>query len=207
MFCPAQLVSLSFRLSKFCLALLWPSHHMVSGHLLLEKLHGGWCWGNRVLVPILPIIFIPFIFVSIKSRASKSILLFLTLASGGFQLTAVCTKTHECSVLRDQITSTAKYTPKSASLNHLSVSAQTGQRHTALPLFSSWTFIRTHYRPIFIRLFRRTESEANPCAELSWPKFALSQRFFGNACLAHCHHVLIALRATHPCLNWKRHLQ
>ena len=73
-----------------------------------KSYQGGWCWGNRLLVPILPIIFIPFVFVSIKSRASKAILLFLTLASGGIQLTAACTKTHECSILRDQITSTTE---------------------------------------------------------------------------------------------------
>lgn len=73
-----------------------------------KSYQGGWCWGNRLLVPILPIIFIPFIFVSIKSRASKAILLFLTLASGGIQLAAACTKTHECAVLRDQITSTTE---------------------------------------------------------------------------------------------------
>ncbi len=71
-----------------------------------KSYQGGWCWGNRLLVPILPIFFIPFAFVPIKSRASKAILLFLTLASGGIQLTAACTKTHECSILRDQITST-----------------------------------------------------------------------------------------------------
>ena len=73
-----------------------------------KSYQGGWCWGNRLLVPILPIIFIPFAFVSIKSRASKAILLFLTLASGGIQLTAACTKTHECSILRDKITSTTE---------------------------------------------------------------------------------------------------
>ena len=71
-----------------------------------KSYQGGWCWGNRLLVPILPIIFIPFAFVSIKSPASKSILLFLTLASSGIQLAAACTKTHECSVLRNQIATT-----------------------------------------------------------------------------------------------------
>ena len=73
-----------------------------------KSYQGGWCWGNRLLVPILPIFFIPFAFVSIKSRTSKTILLFLSLASGGIQLVAACTKTHECSVLRDQITSTTE---------------------------------------------------------------------------------------------------
>lgn len=73
-----------------------------------KSYQGGWCWGNRLLVPILAIFFIPFAFVSIKSRTSKAILLFLTLASGGIQLVAACTKTHECSVLRAQITSTTE---------------------------------------------------------------------------------------------------
>ena len=71
-----------------------------------KSYQGGWCWGNRLLVPILPIFFIPFAFVPIKSRASKAILLFLTLASSGIQLAAACTKTHECSVLRNQIATT-----------------------------------------------------------------------------------------------------
>lgn len=71
-----------------------------------KSIQGGWCWGNRLLVPILPILFIPFAFVPIKSLASKAILVFLTLASGGIQLATACTKTHECSVLRDQITTT-----------------------------------------------------------------------------------------------------
>jgi hypothetical protein len=69
-----------------------------------KSYQGGWCWGNRLLVPILPIFFIPFAFVPIKSCTSKVILLFLTLASGWIQLVSACTKTHECSVLRDQIT-------------------------------------------------------------------------------------------------------
>jgi hypothetical protein len=71
-----------------------------------KSIQGGWCWGNRLLVPILPILFIPFAFVPVKSLATKAILLFLTLASGGIQLAAACMKTHECSVLRDQITAT-----------------------------------------------------------------------------------------------------
>ena len=50
--------------------------------------------------------FIPFAFVPVKSCASKVILLFLTLASSGIQLAAACTKTHECSVLRNQIATT-----------------------------------------------------------------------------------------------------
>ena len=71
-----------------------------------KSIQGGWCWGNRLLVPILPILLIPFAFVKIRSIASKVILFFLTLISCGIQLASVCMKTHECSVLRSQITNT-----------------------------------------------------------------------------------------------------
>jgi hypothetical protein len=94
------------KFAKLCFGLL------VTWFLVMcfwKSYQGGWCWGNRLLVPIMPIFFIPFAFVPIKSRASKAILLFLTLASGGIQLTAACTKTHECSLLREQISSTTGF--------------------------------------------------------------------------------------------------
>lgn len=71
-----------------------------------KSIQGGWCWGNRLLVPMIPILFIPFVFVPVKSLASKSILLVLALSSCWIQIVAASTKTHECSVLRNQITST-----------------------------------------------------------------------------------------------------
>jgi hypothetical protein len=74
-----------------------------------KSIQGGWCWGNRLLVPILPILLIPLAFFKIRSFASKVILVFLTISSCGIQLTSVCIKTHECSVLRNQITNTTGY--------------------------------------------------------------------------------------------------
>jgi hypothetical protein len=77
-----------------------------------KSIQGGWCWGNRLLVPIIPIFFIPFAFVSIKSFYSKSILFVLTISSAWIQIAATFTKTHECSVLRNEITaSTSLITP------------------------------------------------------------------------------------------------
>ena len=47
---------------------------------------------------------------------------------------------------------------------------------------------------------------ANPCPEISWPRFALPRRFIGHACLACRHHVLIAVQVSHPSFNRKRPL-
>lgn len=67
-----------------------------------KSYQGGWCWGNRLLVPIIPIFFIPFIFVPIKSYSAKLILLSLSILSCTIQLAASCSKTHECSILRQE---------------------------------------------------------------------------------------------------------
>ena len=91
------------KFAKLCFGLL------VTWFLVMcfwKSYQGGWCWGNRLLLPILPILSIPFAFVPIKSLSSKAILLVLALSSGWIQLAAACTKTHECSVLRNQITTT-----------------------------------------------------------------------------------------------------
>jgi hypothetical protein len=91
------------KFAKLCIAIL------ATWFLLMcfwKSIQGGWCWGNRLLVPIIPILFIPFAFVPLKSLASKAILLLLALSSCWIQIVAACTKTHECSVLREQITAT-----------------------------------------------------------------------------------------------------
>ena len=59
----------------------WPSGHMVSSHVLLEKLSKvGGAGETACFVPILPILIIPFAFVPIRvTLPQKLILLFLTL--------------------------------------------------------------------------------------------------------------------------------
>ena len=64
---------------------------------------GGYCWGNRLLVPIIPFCFIPFAFLPFNKklvRISVGIVILLSLV---IQVSAVFTKIHETSVLRSKI--------------------------------------------------------------------------------------------------------
>jgi hypothetical protein len=64
---------------------------------------GGYCWGNRLLVPIIPFCFIPFAFLPFDKklvRISMGIVILLSLV---IQASAVFTKVHETSVLRSKI--------------------------------------------------------------------------------------------------------
>lgn len=64
---------------------------------------GGYCWGNRLLVPIIPFCFIPFAFLPFDKklvRISMGIVILLSLV---IQASAVFTKFHETSVLRSKL--------------------------------------------------------------------------------------------------------
>ena len=59
------------------------------------SIKGGYCWGNRLLVPIVPLLLLPMVFLKIDKVYMK-ILLFLTLiGSTIIQFVASFTKVHE----------------------------------------------------------------------------------------------------------------
>jgi hypothetical protein len=64
---------------------------------------GGYCWGNRLLVPIIPFCFIPFAFVPFDKRLVRISVSMVILLSIVIQVSAVFTKIHETSVLRSKI--------------------------------------------------------------------------------------------------------
>ena len=77
-----------------------------------QSLQGGYCWGNRLLVPILPLFLLPIAFLQVKTRATRFGLWGIAGLSILIQVTAACTKIHECSVLRNKIwEETAVHTP------------------------------------------------------------------------------------------------
>ena len=64
---------------------------------------GGYCWGNRLLVPIIPFCFIPFAFVPIEKNLVRISVCAVIVMSIVIQIAAVFTKIHETSVLRSKI--------------------------------------------------------------------------------------------------------
>ena len=69
-----------------------------------KSLQGGWCWGNRLLFPILPLLMIPFAFLNLgRKRTRVGLWLLVPLSILMLQLPAVSTKTHEYSVLAQKI--------------------------------------------------------------------------------------------------------
>jgi hypothetical protein len=68
-----------------------------------KSLQGGYCWGNRLLIPILPLLFMPLAFVPFHSKISQLTIVLITAFSCLIQISSVCTKTHEVSVLRNEI--------------------------------------------------------------------------------------------------------
>ena len=73
-----------------------------------KSIQGGYCWGNRLLIPILPLLLLPLAFIPIRKKLSQLLLLLLIPISLLIQISAVCIKTHEVSVLRTQIHSRTK---------------------------------------------------------------------------------------------------
>ena len=77
-----------------------------------KSFQGGYCWGNRLLIPILPLLFLPIAFISFDRKLVQLALLIAVVFSCVIQISSVCTKTHELSVLRTEIHSLTKlYTP------------------------------------------------------------------------------------------------
>ena len=73
-----------------------------------KSLQGGYCWGNRLLIPILPLLFLPLAFISFDRKLGQLALLIVVVFSCVIQISSVCTKTHEVSVLRSEIHSRTK---------------------------------------------------------------------------------------------------
>ena len=84
--------------SWFCLMCSWKS------------LQGGYCWGNRLLIPILPLILLPLAFLPMTKIYNQLILSIFIVSSLVIQFSTVCTKTHEASVLCAEIHSQTKLT-------------------------------------------------------------------------------------------------
>lgn len=78
-----------------------------------KSLQGGYCWGNRLLIPILPLLFMPLAFVPFHSKLRHLTLIIVAVFSCVIQISSVCTKTHEVSVLRNEIRSQTKLSTSS----------------------------------------------------------------------------------------------
>ena len=89
----------SIALSWFILMSFWKSFQ------------GGYCWGNRLLIPILPLLVLPLAFVSFDRKLAQLALMIAAVFSCVVQISSVCTKTHEISVLRNEIYSQTKLVP------------------------------------------------------------------------------------------------
>ena len=89
----------SIALSWFILMCFWKSFQ------------GGYCWGNRLLIPILPLLVLPLAFVSLDRKLVQLALMIAAVFSSVIQISSVCTKTHEVSVLRNEIYSQTKLEP------------------------------------------------------------------------------------------------
>lgn len=70
---------------------------------LWKSLQGGYCWGNRLLIPILPLLLLPIAFIPIGNKFIKFVLLTVAFFSCIIQISTVCTKDLEVSVLRTEI--------------------------------------------------------------------------------------------------------
>lgn len=67
------------------------------------SLQGGFCWGNRLLVPIIPLLFLPFVFLKFNSLLSKIILSLVMLVSLIIQFAGSYTKIHEIILIKIEI--------------------------------------------------------------------------------------------------------
>jgi len=70
-----------------------------------KGLQGGYCWGNRLLIPTIPILAISWVFLDWKRGLERWCFTVLSLLSIVIQLVGVSLKTHEYSVLSNEVTS------------------------------------------------------------------------------------------------------
>lgn len=68
-----------------------------------KGLQGGYCWGNRNLLPIVPLLAIPWVYLDWNVRPLRAIFTALLVISLPIQIIGVCLKTHEYSVLAGRI--------------------------------------------------------------------------------------------------------
>jgi hypothetical protein len=68
-----------------------------------KGLQGGWCWGNRNLFPMVPLLAIPWVFVDWKNLLERLSFACLLIISLTIQIVGVSLKTHEYSVILTKI--------------------------------------------------------------------------------------------------------
>ena len=74
---------------------------------------GGWCWGNRLLIPIIPLILFPIAFLNFDIKIFKYLLFIFIPLSILIQISAVFVKTEETIVFRSTAYSITKVVPPS----------------------------------------------------------------------------------------------
>jgi hypothetical protein len=68
-----------------------------------KGLQGGYCWGNRNLLPMVPLLAIPLVFIEWKKIAERRIFTALLVISLPIQIVGVSLKTHEYSTITNEI--------------------------------------------------------------------------------------------------------
>ena len=74
---------------------------------------GGYCWGNRLLVPIIPLLLLPLTFVPCKNFFTKMLLFLVLLVSIFVQFAASFTKIHEIIEIKLKIQELTEESPSS----------------------------------------------------------------------------------------------
>jgi hypothetical protein len=74
---------------------------------------GGYCWGNRLLVPVVPLLLLPLVFLDLKSILNKSLLTLALIGSTIIQVAASFTKIHEIIEIKLSIQKLTEQTPHS----------------------------------------------------------------------------------------------
>ena len=85
---------------------------------------GGWCWGNRLLVPIIPLLLLPLAFINFRLNIIKILLFLFIPISILMQVSAVFVKTEETIVLRSTTYSTTLIPPPPQLVANLILFAQ-----------------------------------------------------------------------------------
>ena len=74
---------------------------------------GGYCWGNRLLVPIIPLLLLPLTFIPCKNFFTKMLLFSVLLVSIFIQFSASFTKIHEIIEIKLKIQEITEESPSS----------------------------------------------------------------------------------------------